>query len=100
MEKKKMLIIVSNIILGIIKFIIIAGAFLAAFIDDYVEPLSKAEQYFIVASGIEIAIFLDLIINYVMTKIINNKLKRVKYLNLVIISIIITIIESIIISIS
>ncbi len=100
MKKEKVLIIVSNIILGIIKFIIIAGAFLAAFIDDYVEPLSKAEQYFIVASGIGIAIILDLIINYVMTKIINNKLKRVKYLNLVIISIIITIIESIIISIS
>ena len=97
MKNNKVLIIITNIITGIIKFVIIAGAFLGAFIDDYVEPLSKIEQYLMVASGIGIALILDLIINYIITKIINNKHKQVKYINLVIISIIITILEIIII---
>ena len=97
MNKYNIIIIGTNIILGIIKFIIIATFAIAAFLDDYLIPLSKTKQYMTFSVGVMISLILDILVNFIITKIMKKKNIEIKYRKMMIISIIITIIETIII---
>lgn len=92
MNKNKIIIIVTNIILGIIKFYILSLYALGAFLDDYVEPISETKRYIKFSEGVIIAIILDIIVNIINTKII-KKNNSIKTNQPIIFSIIITIIE-------
>lgn len=97
MNKYNIIIIGTNIILGIIKFIIIVTFAMAAFLDDYLIPLSKAKQYMTFSVGVMISLILDILVNFILTKIMKKKNIETKYGKMMIISITITIIETIII---
>ena len=95
-------ILITNILLSIVKFIEMSFLALAAFIDDYIVPPTKLQQYGIFFAGIIIAIMLDLFVNYIVIKKVyeeENK-KRVQYVKVATISIIITILEAIYIRLS
>lgn len=95
-------VLITNILLSIVKFLEMSFWCLAAFIDDYIVPPTKLQQYGIFFIGIIIAIMLDLFVNYMVIKKVyeeENK-KRVQYVKVATISIIITILEAIYIILS
>lgn len=93
MKKNNIIILITNFVLGLIKLFILGAFALAAFLDDYVIEYTMTEKYLFFSIGIVIAIALDLIVNYFVTKSIDKNSKSVKYVKLVIISLVITILE-------
>lgn len=87
------IIIIENLLLILPKFWIIASHMLAAFLDDYMIPLTAFQKIFTFSKGIVIAIGLDFLVNFIISKIINRKDKIITYKKLVIYSLIITILE-------
>ena len=94
---KKIIIVVVNSIIFITNYIIMTLFALGAFIDDYVEPISKGHRYLIFLEGVLIAIIIDLFVNYLLVKIFNKKEKQFKYLKVIVLPLVFTIIQSIII---
>ena len=95
MKKDNIKIIIVNVVLGFINLFIMAAFSLAAFLDDYVEPLTKFQQYSTYFIGVAIAVVLDLLVNYVLIKRTYNKFDKLKYLKIVVISLIIIVLEAI-----
>lgn len=91
MKKETIRVIIINIILSFIDFFVMSVFALAAFIDDYIEPPTKTQQYLVLSSGVAIAIILDLLINYFITRHTNSK--NIKYWKLIIISLIVITLE-------
>ena len=91
-KKIKIIEIIENIILGFIKFYIIAISMLAANIDDYLIPPTFIEKAFIIGIGLGISLLLDIIVNYVIYKILRKR-ENIAFKNLLKISIIITLIN-------
>lgn len=103
MKNKKVLslivMIIENVLLGLIKFWIIAMYGLAAFLDDYLIPLTTFQKIITFGTGILIAIGLDLLVNFIIYKIFNRKEKIISYKKLVISSLVITVVLVILMSI-
>ena len=96
MKNKKLFLIVAiieNILLALVKFWTIASYALAAFLDDYIIPLTTIQKIVTFGTGILIAIGLDFCVNFIMYKVINRKEKLISYKKLVIASLIITVLE-------
>ena len=93
-NKKIVLIIqiIENILLGFAKYIVIFGSMLAAYLDDYLIRTSDIEKTLTVAMGLLIAIILDLIINFIICKLINRKNNCASYKQMISISLVVTIV--------
>lgn len=98
MKNKKLfliVVIIENILLALVKFWTIASYALAAFLDDYIIPLTTIQKIVTFGTGILIAIVIDFFVNFIIYKVMNKKEKIISYKRLVIVSLIITALESI-----
>lgn len=94
MKKNYKIIIITNIVLGLIKFSLLELFAYMAFNGDYAEPVTKSQRYLTFFIGVIISITLDFIVNFLITKTINKNSRQVKFIRTVIISVIITILEA------
>lgn len=96
MEKDRKIILIvktiENLILGFIKYFIIFIFILAATIDDYVVRPTIIEQIITIGIGLCIAVALDLIINFIIYKVLKRKNIFITYKNLFSVSFIVTLI--------
>ena len=94
MKNKKVVslivMIIENLLLGVVKFWIIAMYGLAAFLDDYIIPLTTFQKITTFGTGIIIAVVLDLLVNFIIYKIFNRKEKNISYKKFLVSSLIIT----------
>ncbi len=97
-KKRAIIVVITNIITLIIKFYIIIAYFLGAFLGDWLDPPTTLEKLGFVSTGILIAIAIDIIINYIIVKVFSKKIKGLEYKKLLLISIVITILETVFIS--
>ena len=85
--------IVENLILGCIKFYILALCMLSVGLDDYLIQPSLFEKILIIVFCFIIVILLDLIVNFIIYKFINKKENVEKYKSLIYVSLIVTLFE-------
>lgn len=97
MKNKKILVLVvisiENLLLGMAKFVILIMYSLAAFLDDYLIPLTKLQEMMTFGTGVLVALGLDLLVNFIVYKILNRKERVISYSKLIICSFIITILN-------
>lgn len=87
------LLIILNLLLWVGKFFIIAMASFEAFIGDYKNPLSTFQKAITFSKGVLIAVILDIVVNFIAVKIVNRKVKMIKYKSILYLAFALTIIE-------
>ena len=89
------ILIILNLLLWALKFFVISMASFEAFIEDYRNPLSTLQKAIAFGKGILIALILDIVVNFIAVKIVNNKVKMIKYKSILYLAFALTIIETV-----